>query len=157
MIHPCFLFHTRFWPYGVALIECLQRAVSSIATMSKKINHWSHPLKTMGSSLKWLPHCQYGYVIMRYSCCFTKCLVAVAEAAPHLSGWMRSDSTHQIYMKSNWGRKSMKILLLKRLVFCKHSANKNEDFFSEFLTKKQTHLVLTPRLEAIFQCQACHA
>ena len=31
-----FLFHTRFWPYGVALIECLQRAVSSIATMSKK-------------------------------------------------------------------------------------------------------------------------
>ena len=31
-----FLSHTRFWPYGVALIECLQRAVSSIATMSKK-------------------------------------------------------------------------------------------------------------------------
>lgn len=25
----------------------------------------------------------------RHNCCFTKCLVAVAEAAPHLSGWKR--------------------------------------------------------------------
>lgn len=58
------------------------------------INHWSHPLKTMESSLKSGSHTVNLDT-------FTKCLVAVAEAAPHLSGWMRSDSTHQIYMKSN--------------------------------------------------------